>query len=1465
MGAATSALNRRQLDKFEHIRLRPTGKKKYQIKHLIWAGKEMERFGLHERLLESEEGCKKIIEVLYPLEPTGSEGLKSLFNLVCVLFCVHKDKEVKDTEEAVAIVRQCCHLVEKERNAERNTTETSSGQKKNDKGVTVPPGGSQNFPAQQQGNAWIHVPLSPRTLNAWVKAVEEKKFGAEIVPMFQALSEGCTPYDINQMLNVLGDHQGALQIVKEIINEEAAQWDIAHPPPAGPLPAGQLRDPRGSDIAGTTSTVQEQLEWIYTANPRVDVGAIYRRWIILGLQKCVKMYNPVSVLDIRQGPKEAFKDYVDRFYKAIRAEQASGEVKQWMTESLLIQNANPDCKVILKGLGMHPTLEEMLTACQGVGGPSYKAKVMAEMMQNMQSQNMMQQGGQRGRPRPPVKCYNCGKFGHMQRQCPEPRKMRCLKCGKPGHLAKDCRGQVNFFRVWPVDGSETQKFSRRYSWGGANCAPSTESIRPCKEAPAAICRQGEAVEGTKEKTTSSESRLDRGIFFELPLWRRPIKTVYIEGVPIRALLDTGADDTIIKEADLQLSGTWKPKIIGGIGGGLNVKEYSDREVRLEDKILRGTILIGSTPINIIGRNILAPAGAKLVMGQLSEQIPITPVKLKEGARGPFLKQWPLSKEKIKALQEICDQLEKEGKISKIGGENAYNTPVFCIKKKDKSQWRMLVDFRELNKATQDFFEVQLGIPHPSGFEKMTEITVLDIGDAYYSIPLDPEFRKYTAFTIPSVNNQGPGTRYQFNCLPQGWKGSPTIFQNTAASILEEIKKELKPLTIVQYMDDLWVGSQEDEYTHDRLVEQLRMKLSAWGLETPDKKVQKKPPYEWMGYKLWPHKWQISSIELEDKEEWTVNDIQRLVGKLNWAAQLYPGLRTKNLCKLIRGKKNLLETVTWTEEAEAEYAENKEILKTEQEGTYYKPGRPIRAAVQKLEGGQWSYQFKQEGQVLKVGKYTKQKNTHTNEFRVLAGLVQKLCKESLVIWGELPVLELPIEREVWEQWWADYWQVSWIPDWEFVSTPPLVKLWYTLTKEPIPKEDVYYVDGACNRNSREGKAGYITQYGKQRVEKLENTTNQQAELMAIKMALEDSGPNVNIVTDSQYAMGILTAQPTQSDSPLIEQIIALMVQKHQIYLQWVPADKGIGGNEEIDKLVSQGMRKILFLEKIEEAQEEHERYHNNWRNLADTYGLPQIVAKEIVAMCPKCQIKGEPVHGQVDASPGVWQMDCTHLEGKVIIVAVHVASGFIEAEVIPRETGKETAKFLLKILSRWPITQLHTDNGPNFTSQEVAAMCWWGKIEHTTGVPYNPQSQGSIESMNKQLKEIIGKIRDDCQYTETAVLMACHIHNFKRKGGIGGLTPAERLINMITTQLELQHLQTKIQKILNFRVYYREGRDPVWKGPGQLIWKGEGAVVIKGGVELKEYPRRKAKIIKDYEPRKRMGDESNLEGAGGADN
>nr|AWF73317.1 gag protein [Human immunodeficiency virus 1] len=434
MGARASVLSGGQLDRWEKIRLRPGGKKKYRLKHIVWASRELERFALDPGLLETSEGCRKIIGQLQPSLQTGSEELRSLYNTIAVLYCVHQRIEVKDTKEALEKLEE-----------EQNKSQPKKQQVEADKGV------SQNYPiVQNMQGQMVHQAISPRTLNAWVKVVEEKAFSPEVIPMFSALSEGATPQDLNTMLNTVGGHQAAMQMLKDTINDEAAEWDRTHPVHAGPIPPGQMREPRGSDIAGTTSTLQEQIQWM-TSNPPVPVGEIYKRWIILGLNKIVRMYSPTSILDIRQGPKEPFRDYVDRFFKTLRAEQATQEVKGWMTDTLLVQNANPDCKTILKALGSGATIEEMMTACQGVGGPGHKARVLAEAMSQITGASVMMQKSNYKGPRRIVKCFNCGKEGHIARNCRAPRKKGCWKCGKEGHQMKDCtERQANFLgKIWP--------------------------------------------------------------------------------------------------------------------------------------------------------------------------------------------------------------------------------------------------------------------------------------------------------------------------------------------------------------------------------------------------------------------------------------------------------------------------------------------------------------------------------------------------------------------------------------------------------------------------------------------------------------------------------------------------------------------------------------------------------------------------------------------------------------------------------------------------------------------------------------------------------------------------------------------------------------------------------------------------------------------------------------------------------
>lgn len=58
-----------------------------------------------------------------------------------------------------------------------------------------------------------------------------------------------------------------------------------------------------------------------------------------------------------------------------------------------------------------------------------------------------------------MKCYACGKLGHISRDCTAPNGgplnaagKTCYKCGQPGHISKDCTADTNATQA--VDGTE---------------------------------------------------------------------------------------------------------------------------------------------------------------------------------------------------------------------------------------------------------------------------------------------------------------------------------------------------------------------------------------------------------------------------------------------------------------------------------------------------------------------------------------------------------------------------------------------------------------------------------------------------------------------------------------------------------------------------------------------------------------------------------------------------------------------------------------------------------------------------------------------------------------------------------------------------------------------------------------------------------------------------------------------------
>nr|UDP22269.1 gag protein [Human immunodeficiency virus 1] len=140
MGARASVLSGGELDRWEKIRLRPGGKKKYRLKHIVWASRELERFAVNPSLLETSEGCRQILGQLQPSLQTGSEELKSLYNTIATLYCVHQRIDVKDTKEAL-------DKIEEEQNKSKKKAQQAAAGTGNNTGNSSQV--SQNYPIVQ--------------------------------------------------------------------------------------------------------------------------------------------------------------------------------------------------------------------------------------------------------------------------------------------------------------------------------------------------------------------------------------------------------------------------------------------------------------------------------------------------------------------------------------------------------------------------------------------------------------------------------------------------------------------------------------------------------------------------------------------------------------------------------------------------------------------------------------------------------------------------------------------------------------------------------------------------------------------------------------------------------------------------------------------------------------------------------------------------------------------------------------------------------------------------------------------------------------------------------------------------------------------------------------------------------------------------------------------------------------------
>lgn len=137
------------------------------------------------------------------------------------------------------------------------------------------------------------------------------------------------------------------------------------------------------------------------------------------------------------------------------------------------------------------------------------------------------------------------------------------------------------------------------------------------------------------------------------------------------------------------------------------------------------------------------------------------------------------------------ELEEQGVISRA--PTPYCSPLTFVLKRDGSI-RVLLDAREVNKymiAETEKPPMQLDVLN--SFHGASFISVIDLNNAYFQIPISEPSKKYTGFTFN-------GKSYVYNVLPQGLKTSVGSFSRAMDTILGHEVREY----CVNYLDDLAV-------------------------------------------------------------------------------------------------------------------------------------------------------------------------------------------------------------------------------------------------------------------------------------------------------------------------------------------------------------------------------------------------------------------------------------------------------------------------------------------------------------------------------------------------------------------------------------------------------------------------------------------------------------------------------------
>ena len=905
------------------------------------------------------------------------------------------------------------------------------------------------------------------------------------------------------------------------------------------------------------------------------------------------------------------------------------------------------------------------------------------------------------------KCGRCNRF-HPVNKCPAHGKA-CKKCNKIGHFAVCCRTSVRPSHKFKKSAHEVSTDSLSDSFFLGNVSTGKEQWK-----------------------------------VDLP----------ILGRKINFKIDCGADVTILKKSVFeQIEPRHKPKLkvcnqslITAGGTEIACDGYFKAKTKYNGRHYKEDIYVANSTSNLLSRKLCSEMGIISLNinecqneNDLPKDLPKdTPedifdgigcvqgdpvkIKLKEDAK-PFHVNAPrrIALPLVEKVQQEVNRMEREGVIQKVTEPTDWCAPMAVVLKKTGAV-RICVDLRGLNKAVKRERYVLPTVEDVAPkLRGCTVFSTLDAASGYYQLPLEENSSKFTTFMTPFG-------RYMFRRLPMGITSASEIFQRRMTQILEGLDG------VAVYQDDIIVaGATKEE--HDNRMNEVFRKLKKAGLKLNKNKCTfSKSELNYLGHSFSSKGISPSPDKIEAITKMVsptnVTELRRFLGMINYLGRYIP-----NISEVVHPLNELLKhdiQWNWGKPHEDAFIKVKKMITSAPTLTFFDPSKPITVTADASSYGLGAALLQSEnGEVRPVAFVSRT-------------LLPSECRYAQI---EKECLALVWACEKFHRY------LYGLPEFKMITDhKPLVPLLnsHDLSKAPLRCQRLLMRMMRYNGTAEYAPGKTLTIADALSRSPLKNKESGGVTEIDEIYLLEDITRESWAISDSKLEE---LEQATAADLEMCE-VIQFTLDGWPKYCQDVPENLKQWYEHRGHLSVARGLllyqnrivipqsRRAEILTKIHLGHQGINKSKARAESCVWWIGINRDI-KETVEQCKHCSIHRNSQRREPLISTNMpnypWEhiaADLFVLKGENYLVVVDYYSRYPEIVHLIDTTSQGVICKIKSIFARWGIpSQLTTDNGPQFSSNEFKKFAKEYEFIHQTSSPRYPQANGEAERFVNIAKKI----------------------------------------------------------------------------------------------------------------------------------